>query len=203
MHRGSGCDPLGDRVGEGEELLRAGRSCVRVPAWPGVTGRGFRVHREDDGMVGRVDTEADDVAGHPEGPDPVRPEAVLLQDAVQTIPGLPAGAGHAAGAATSPGPSGVGFFPGGRVASRRSPSTPRARKRSRRRRTVGFDMPVRRMVPAGPQPEPGSGTMRARQTCFRRLRGLRAIPSRRARSSSESLISCRVDFRPMLLSCAA
>ncbi len=43
-------------------------------------------------MVGRVDAETDDIAGYPEGPDPVRPEAVLLQDAVQTIPGLPAGA---------------------------------------------------------------------------------------------------------------
>ncbi len=80
---------------------RAGRSCrlqscVLVPAWPGVTGRGFRVRREDDGMVGRVDAEADDIAGHPEGPDPVRPEAVLLQDAVQTIPGLPTGAGPSA-----------------------------------------------------------------------------------------------------------
>ena len=94
---------------------RAGRSCVIVPAWPGVTGRGLLrpperlypvrtltqtggvrvlalLHREADGMVGWVDAEADDVAGHPEGPDPVRPEAVLLQDAVQTIPGLPAGA---------------------------------------------------------------------------------------------------------------
>ncbi len=163
-------------------------------------------------MVGRVDAEADDIAGHPEGPDPVRPEAVLLQDAVQTIPGLPTGArtvrcracgggddiAGAIGAFTRA--SGVGFFPGGRVASRRSPSTPRARKRSHQRRTVGFDMPVRRMVPAGPQPEPGSGTMRARQTCFRRLRGLRAIRSRRARSSSESLISCRVDLLPVCLS---
>ncbi len=115
VHRGSGCDPLGDRVGEGEELLRAvpvdptlpvatSRAASRqvVRPCPGVTGRGLLrpperlylrllVHRKDDGMVGRVDTEADDIAGHPEGPDPVRPEAVLLQDAVQTIPGFSAG----------------------------------------------------------------------------------------------------------------
>ncbi len=106
------------------------------------------------------------------------------------VPGMRRGRRHrrAIGAFTrSPG---VGFFPGGRVASRRSPSTPRARKRSRRRRTVGFDTPVRRMVPAGPQPEPGSGTMRARQTCFRRLRGLLAACSRRARSASGSTIAC-------------
>ncbi len=126
VHRVSGCDPLGDRVGEGEELLRAMpvdptlpvatsraasrqvvpcrlQSCVRVQAWPGFTGRGLLrpperlylrllVYRKDDGMVGRVDAEADDVARCPEGPDPVRPEAVLLQDAAETIPGFPAGA---------------------------------------------------------------------------------------------------------------
>ncbi len=155
-----------------------------------------------DGMVRRVDAQANDVAGYPESPDPMRPEAVLLQDGVQTIPGLPAGArtvrcracggggdiARAIGVFTRS--SGVGFFPGGRVASRRSPSTPSARKRSHRRRTVGFDRPVRRMVPASLQPEPIAGTMRARQTCFRRLRGLLAMRSRRARSSSESTIAC-------------
>ena len=44
--------------------------------------------------------------------------------------------------------SSIGFFPGGRVASRGRPSTPSARKRSRQRRAVGFDMPVRRIVPS-------------------------------------------------------
>ncbi len=59
------------------------------------------------------------------------------------------------------------------------------------------DMPVRRMVPAGPQPEPGSTMMRARRTCFCMLRGLPAMPSRRACSSPDSLISCLVDFLPI------
>ena len=59
------------------------------------------------------------------------------------------------------------------------------------------DMPVLRMVSAGPQPEPGSTMMRARQTCFCMLRGLPMICSRRARSSPDSLISCLVDFLPI------
>ena len=57
------------------------------------------------------------------------------------------------------------------MASRRRPSTPSARKRSRQRHTVGFDMPVRRIVSIRPRPESSPGTMRARQACFRRLRG--------------------------------
>ncbi len=87
---------------------RAGRSCVRVPAWPGVTGRGFRVHRENDGMVGRVDTEADDIAGCPEGPDPVRPEAVMPcrpSPASRPVPGMRRGRRHRQchrGSASSP-----------------------------------------------------------------------------------------------------
>ena len=93
--------------------------------------------------------------------------------------------------------SGTGFLPGGRVASRRSPSTPSARKRSHQRQTVGFDMPVRRMVSASPQPDPSARTMRARHTCFCRLLGLLTIPSRRSRSPSERSISCRVDFLPI------
>ena len=40
--------------------------------------------------------------------------------------------------------SSIGFFPGGRVASRRRPSTPSAGRRSGRRHTARFDMPVSR-----------------------------------------------------------
>ena len=74
---------------------------------------------------------------------------------------------------------------------------PSSRKRSHQRQTVGFDFPVRRMVRAGPQPEPSSRMMRARQTCFCMLRGLPMICSRRACSSPDSLISCLVDFLPI------
>ena len=86
------------------------------------------------------------------------------------------------------------------MASRSSPSTPSARKRSHQRHTVGFDIPVRRMVSTRPQPEPSSRMMPARQTCFCGLRGLHMISSRRSRSPSKSLISCRVDFLPIALS---
>ena len=60
----------------------------------------------------------------------------------QTIPGFPAGARTRACAGGGDiarairaftWPSGTGFFPGGRVASRSNPSTPAARKRSHRR----------------------------------------------------------------------
>ena len=86
------------------------------------------------------------------------------------------------------------------VASRRRPSTPSARKRSHQRHTVGFDIPVRRIVSTSPCPEPSPGTMRARQACFRRLRGWPATFSRRSRSPSESPVSVLVDFPPVRLS---
>ena len=42
--------------------------------------------------------------------------------------------------------SAIGFFPGGRLASRGRPSTPSARKRSHQRHTACFDIPVYRPV---------------------------------------------------------
>ena len=52
--------------------------------------------------------------------------------------------------------------------------------------------PSCRRVSASPQPAPGSRTIRARQTCFRTLRGLLATSSRRARRVRKpDLLPCR------------
>ena len=88
---------------------------------------------------------------------------------------------------------------GGRVASRRRPSTPSARKRSRQRHTARFDIPVRRAVSIKPWPEPSQG---------------RCAPARRASGGSAGgpdpfkasalpvrqpdLPSCRFPARPPL-----
>ena len=127
MNLGPGLDPLGDKVEEGEEFLRAvtldhpagdlpggnikGRHQTGGAIAPAVVGAGpgmsglhrqgrlrpskrldlrLLVHRDDDGVVGRVDVKADDVAdlqleprvaGDLECLDPVGLQAVAVQDA--------------------------------------------------------------------------------------------------------------------------
>ena len=54
----------------------------------------------------------------------------------------------------------------GRVLSRRSPSTPSLMNRACQRQTQGFDLPVRRMIPAVPKPSAVARMMPARHTCF-------------------------------------
>ena len=115
-------------------------------------------------MVGRVDIHAHDVAdleleprvpGHLERLHLVRPGAVPLQDAVhgahghprlvrqspnRPVPGVPSpmipGGDIARSIAAFTLSSSIGFFPGGRVASRRRPSTPSARNRPREDRAA-------------------------------------------------------------------
>jgi len=55
----------------------------------------------------------------------------------------------------------------GRVLSRLSPGTPSSRWRSCQRKTVGFDMPVRRMIRAVPSPSAVANTMPARHASLR------------------------------------
>ena len=55
---------------------------------------------------------------------------------------------------------------GGRVLSRKRPSTPSSAKRSCQRQTQVFDLPVRRMISTVPRPPAESSTISARQTCF-------------------------------------
>jgi hypothetical protein len=62
---------------------------------------------------------------------------------------------------------GTGGTREGRVLSRLSPGTPSARYRSCQRQTVGFDMPVRRMIRAVPSPSAIARTISARQTTLR------------------------------------
>ena len=61
-------------------------------------------------------------------------------------------------------------------------------RRSRRRQTAGFDIPVRRVVSDSPQPEPSSRMMAARKTCFARECGPVLILSRRSRPSAPGTI---------------
>ncbi len=138
------------------------------------------VHREDHGMAGRVDVEADDVAhldleprvaGDLEGLHLLRPEAVVPQDAVhggdrhsqpprqrphRPVPGVLRRRRHHQRDRGLQLVLGDRLLPRRTGVSRRSPSTPSTRKRSHKRQTVGFDMPVRRMVSDRPLPEPSS-----------------------------------------------
>ena len=54
----------------------------------------------------------------------------------------------------------------GRVLSRRSPSTPSVMNRSCQRQTLGFDLPLRRMISAVPRPSAVARMIFARQACF-------------------------------------
>src|SRR5512147_776461 len=76
----------------------------------------------------------------------------------------------------------------GRVLSRRSPSTPSVMNRSCQRQTLGFDLPLRRMIPAVPRPSAVARMIFARQTCFCGLFRSATTLSRRARSAALTLV---------------
>ncbi len=171
MHRGSGCDPLGDRVGEGEELLRA------VP-----------VDRPADDLAGGDIAGPDPeprIVGCPEGPDPVRPEAALLQDAVQTIPGFPA---HTVRCQACGGGGDIAGAIGGRLLPRRARGVPEKPVDTQGEEAVP-PAPDRRLRHARPPNGPGRPARRAS-----------GGSAGCARSASESTIACRIDFLPMCLS---
>ncbi len=60
----------------------------------------------------------------------------------------------------------IGALPGGRVLSRRRPSTPSRMKRSCQRQTQVFDLPVSVMIAVVPRPAALSRMICARHTCF-------------------------------------
>ena len=80
-----------------------------------------------------------------------------------------------------------GFRPGGRVLSRRSPSTPSSMKRSCQRQTHVFDFPVAAMIAIVPRPSALARMIRARHTCFCALLRSSTIARKRARSSAETV----------------
>ena len=61
---------------------------------------------------------------------------------------------------------GSGRLPGGRVLSRRRPSTPSCMNRSCQRQTTGFDRPERRTISSVPQSSAVARITRARAECF-------------------------------------
>src|SRR5215470_10332994 len=61
---------------------------------------------------------------------------------------------------------GSGRLPGGRVLSRRRPSTPSRMNRSCQRQTTGFDRPERRTISSVPQSSAVARITRARAECF-------------------------------------
>ena len=82
--------------------------------------------------------------------------------------------------------SGTGGCPGGRVLSRRRPSTPSSMNRACQRHTVGFAVPVLSMIAIVPKPLLDSRMIRARTACFCLLLPSFAIASSCLRCSSET-----------------
>lgn len=71
-----------------------------------------------------------------------------------------------------------GFRPGGRILSRRSPSTPASAKRRCQRHTVGLAIPTYRAIAFTALPFAVASTIRARRTIFAGV--LRSAPAARA-----------------------
>ena len=82
-----------------------------------------------------------------------------------------------------------GFLPGGRVLSRRSPSTPYSAKRFCHRQTHGFDMPVARQIAFTLSPSAVASTIRDRHTTFAGELRSAIKPASRTRSSVVTVIS--------------
>src|SRR5260221_9398543 len=160
---------------------RAGAARLHRQAWLGAVERldlALLVDREDNGMGGRIDVEADNVfellgelriVRQFKRPDAMRGELVGRKDALHHRKLTPAafasirpvqwvaspGGGPSARSTTRCTVSGgSGGLPGLRVLSRASPSTPSAMNRACHRHTTGFDLPDRRMISAGPTAQP-------------------------------------------------
>ena len=210
----------------GSRLLMIRRHGQRPPRASQSLYLRLLVHREHYGVVGRVDIQAHDIAdleleprvpGDLERLHLMRLEAVAAQNVANRC------RFHAA---NLPGQRLESPVPGvlrrrrhrevdrrlhlvllNRLLPRRAAWRPEEDRRRPPRESgpasatpSAFDIPVRRIVPIRPRPESSPGTMRARQACFRRLRGWPATRSRRLRSPSESPVSVLVDFLPICLS---
>ena len=170
------------------------------------------INRQNDGVVRRIDIEADDVTQlgdelrvigqleltHPVGLQPVGPpDALHRADADPDCSGMAApvqwvasGGGPAkVRVATRSTTSGVnGGIREGRVLSRHSPAMPAAPNRSCQRQITVLAFPVRRMISAVPWPSAVNRTIFARQTCFCGLFRLDITASNSTRSAALSLI---------------
>ena len=92
---------------------------------------------------------------------------------------------------------GSGGIRAGRVLSRSRPGTPSRMNRFCQRQTLGFDLPVRRMISPVPSPSAVAKMIPARQTCFCGLFRSATTASRRARSAAltSTLIPSRIPGR--------
>src|SRR6266542_6215901 len=169
------------------------------------------VDRENDGMGGRVDVEADDV---PELRGELRvvrqlerPDACgaswwasrmrctdrkLTPAAFASIRPVQCVASPGGGPVTRPKTSctvsaGSGALPGLRVLSRSKPSTPSSMNRACQVHTTGFALPDRRMISAVPQPAAVARRIWARHTCFCGAQRSETIASSRWRSARVTL----------------
>ena len=169
------------------------------------------VDREDDGMSGRVDIEADNVPElvgelrvlrQLEGADAVRGELMGLENALDRAQADTYRLGQ-----HPPGP--VRGLTGRRRKRQidnalhdlrrqrrlarlarlvaKQPSTPSCMKRSCQRQTTGLERPERRMISKVPQPSAVARMMLARHTCFCGALRSETIASSRRRSSSVTL----------------
>jgi hypothetical protein len=115
----------------------------------------------------------------------LRPTALAIARPVQCV-ASPGGGSRVSSTTRRTVASGKGGVPGGRVLSRKSPSTPSAAKRSCQRQTHGFDTPARRLISAVPHPSAVARMISARQACFRRLLRSATTASKRERSAAET-----------------
>jgi hypothetical protein len=115
--------------------------------------------------------------------DLVKPECF---GAIEVRPFLAAARAPNRGRA-APSPPSSGGLPGGRVLSRRSPSTPSCMKRSCQRQTTGLALPERRITSKVPQPSAVARMILARHTCFCGELRSATIASSRWRSSGVTL----------------
>lgn len=114
-------------------------------------------------MIGAAVRERGAVAG-----ETPRPAHAAMAGAVQWVASCGGGA-RVRRTNASTRACATGALPGGRVLSRRSPSTPSVMNRSCQRHTQVFDLPARRMISIVPQPDAVRRMIRARQTCFWRV----------------------------------
>ena len=92
-----------------------------------------------------------------------------------------------------------GLRPGGRVLSRKRPSTPSSAKRLCQRHTHGFDLPVVRAIALTLSPSAVASTICARQTTFAGV--LRSATRRSSQTRSSTVIVMSVFMHPACMIC--
>jgi hypothetical protein len=164
------------------------------------------IDRQNDGMVRRIEIEADDVTqlgnkmrviGQLELTHPMRLQAMSSPDALNRADADPGRLGHrgcgggpakvkATTRSATPGPK--GGMRDGRVLSHHSPAMPSAPNRSCQRQMTVLAFSIRRMISVVPWPSPVNRTIFARQTCFWRLFRLATTASNARRSAAFSVV---------------